>query len=367
MLLTFSLIAWLVALIQVVYLGRYLYAFSQNQPASVSETPPVSVVVCAHDEEANLRELVPLLLSQDYPDFEVIVVEDRCNDGTYDYLLEATRQYPQLKMVRVKFLPEHVTGKKYAVTLGVKAAAYDWILLTDADCRPSGREWIKSMASGMTPGKQIVLGYSPYQSKPGYLNAFIRFESLVTAVQFIGRALLGSPYMGTGRNLAYRKSLFLDNKGFHGHLAVTGGDDDLFVNRHATGANTTVCLGAASLMRSIPERTWKSFVHQKRRHLSVGKYYRGRDRWHLGLFALTWILSWALLPAVCMPEAIGYGAWAGLAVRVVLLIVVLHRASRKMGEPFEAWKTPVLDFNYAIYYLGTGLSALVSKRIRWKN
>jgi cellulose synthase/poly-beta-1,6-N-acetylglucosamine synthase-like glycosyltransferase len=360
-------LAWLVALVQVIYLARYLYAFREQPSDAVMACPPVSVVVCAHDEEANLRELVPLLLAQDYPDFEVIVVEDRCNDGTYDYLLEATRQHPKLKMVRVKFLPEHVTGKKYAVTLGVKAAVHDWVLLTDADCRPSGNQWIRSMAARMTPEKQIVIGYSPYKHETGYLNAFIRFESLITATQFIGRALLGSPYMGTGRNLAYRKSLFLDNKGFHGHLSVTGGDDDLFVNRHATAANTAVCLGEVSLMRSIPERSWGSFLHQKRRHLSVGKFYRRRDRWSLGLFGVTWILSWAMLPAVLLPQAIGYGAWAGLVVRITLLTVLVHRASRRMGEPFEAWKTPLLDFNYAIYYLGTGLSALASKRIRWKN
>ncbi|MBL7849958.1 MAG: glycosyltransferase [Cyclobacteriaceae bacterium] len=325
------------------------------------------MVVCAHDEEANLRELVPLLLAQDYPDFEVIVVEDRCNDGTYDYLLEATRQHARLKMVRVKYLPDHLTGKKYAVTLGLKAALHDWVLLTDADCRPSGNQWIRSMASRMMPDKQIVIGYSPYYREPGYLNAFIRFESLVTAIQFVGRALLGSPYMGTGRNLAYRKALFLDNKGFNGHLAVTGGDDDLFVNRHATAANTAVSLGDASLMRSLPKRTWASFFHQKRRHLSVGKYYRWRDRWRLGLFASTWILSWALLPVTLLPPALPYFAWIGFVLRVLLLSILIHRASRKMGEPFEAWKTPLLDFNYAIYYLGTGLSALASKRIRWKN
>lgn len=359
--------AGLISLIQIIYLGRFLYAFRDMAPVDRPNTPPVSVVVCAHDEEANLRELVPLLLAQDYPDFEVIIVEDRCNDATYDYLLEATSVNPRLKMVRVKHLPEHVTGKKYALTLGVKAAAHEWVLLTDADCRPAGNQWIRSMAAGMTPDKQIVLGYSPYQRSSGYLNAFIRFESLITATQFVGRALLGTPYMGTGRNLAYRKALFLDNKGFHGHLNITGGDDDLFVNRHATGANTAVCLGEPSIMRSVPEQTWKAFFYQKKRHLSVGKLYRWRDRWMLGLFSVTWILSWAMLPFVLMPQYVAYGAWVGMVIRILLLTWLVHRASRRLGEPFEAWKTPLLDFNYAIYYLGTGLSALVSKRIRWKN
>lgn len=360
--------AWLVLLLQLIALGRYYLAFRQREETPAPVTPPVSVVVCAHDEEANIRELVPLLLRQDYPEFEVIVVDDRSNDGTYDYLLEATRQLPRLRMVRVKFLPEHITGKKYAVTLGVKAATYDWVLLTDADCRPATDQWIRSLASHMTDNRQIVLGYSPYQRGHGYLNTFIRFEALVTAIQYIGRALLGTPYMGTGRNLAYRKALFLDNKGFHEHLGVTGGDDDLFVNRHASRANTSVSIGISSVMRSFPKGSWRTFLHQKRRHLSVGKRYRLIDRFRLGMFSAGWILSWLLVaPLMLYPAAIPFFVWVGFILREGLLIAVVHRASRRMGEPFEAWKTPLLDFNYAIYYLGTGLAALLSKRIRWTN
>ncbi len=359
---------WMILAVQLVALIRYLNAFLRREPQTGAVTPPVSVVVCAHDEEANLRTLVPLLLHQDYPDFEVIVVEDRSNDGTYDYLLEATRSNQRLKMVRVRFLPDHITGKKYAVTLGVKAAVHDWVLLTDADCRPNGNQWIRTMAMKMREDRQIVLGFSPYRRGPGYLNKFIRFESLITAVQYVGRAMMGKPYMGTGRNLAYRKSLFLESKGFHGHLSVTGGDDDLFVNRHATAANTAVSIGPEGLMISIPKQSWGTFLKQKLRHLSVGRRYRLRDRWQLGWFSITWILTWLFVaPLMFRPETITAYLWVGFILREILLMTVVHHASRRMGEPFESWTTPLLDFNYAIYYLGSGLSALVSKRIRWKN
>ena len=358
---------WLILIIQLWFLVRYLGALWQNKGTVPSQTPPVSIIVCAHDEEMNLRELVPQLLQQDHPEFEVIVVEDRCNDNTYDYLLEATQKHSRLKMVRVQFLPEHITGKKYALTLGVKAAAHDWVLLTDADCRPEDRRWLRTMAARMTDDKQIVLGYSPYRKSPGYLNAFIRFESLLTGIQFIGSAILGKPYMGTGRNLAYRKSLFLGNKGFHGHLSVTGGDDDLFVNRHTSRSNTAVSVGKESLVYSIPKRTWSSFLYQKLRHLSVGRRYRFRDRLRLGSFMITWVLSWVfVVPVMVQPVAFWSFVWAGFVVRELLLILLVHRASRTLGDSFESWKTPVLDFNFAIYYLGTGLAALVSKRIRWK-
>ncbi len=330
-----------------------------------SQTPAVSVIVCAHDEERNLKELIPLLLSQEYPGFEIIVVEDRCNDGTYDYLLDAVKHDSRLRMVRVTHLPPHINGKKFALTLGIKAATFEWVLLTDADCRP-GPKWIASMATLFQGKNDIVIGYSPYEKQPGYLNNFIRFESLMTAVQFIGWALLGRPYMGVGRNLAYRKELFLSNKGFNRHLGVMGGDDDLFVNEHANDSNVGVCVGPESLTPSIPKKTWPEFFRQKIRHLAVGKRYKFSDKIILGFFSATWVLSWiVVLPVLFTPAAVALYVWTVFVFREILLMIVVHRASRTLGDSLETWKTPLLDFNYAIYYLGTGLVALVSKRVRW--
>lgn len=352
--------------IQIIYLIIFLVAFSKK-PVPVGQLPPVSVIVCAHDEEQNLRKLVPLLLSQEYPHFELIIVEDRSNDGTYDFLLQATKLDARLKMVRVQFLPEHINGKKFAVTLGIKAAVNEWVLLTDADCIPASDQWIKSMTAHFSPAKQIVVGFSPYRKYPGYLNAFIRFESLITAMQFMGWALLGKPYMGVGRNLAYRKALFMDNKGFNRHLSVTGGDDDLFVNDHARGGNTAVSLGAETLVVSEPKKTWRQFLYQKLRHMAAGKWYKTGDKVKLGFFSMSWVLSWILvLPVMLMPGDLYLYLGIGFGLREILLIICVRKISRTLGDPFEAWKTPLLDFNYAIYYLGTGLVALMSKRVRWK-
>ncbi len=361
----FFIIAETVIAIQLLYLARFLFALWRNRDVSPPSTPPVSVIVCGHDEEKNIRELVPLLLTQEYPDFEVIVVEDRSNDETYDYLLEM-KDHPRLKIVRVKFLPEHITGKKYAITLGVKAAAHEWVLHTDADCRPEGPHWIRSMAAQMSAEKQFVIGYSPYFRESGLLNDVIRFETLVTGIQYMGFALLNSPYMGTGRNLAYRKDLFLDSKGFLNHQSVLGGDDDLFVNQHANRSNVAVALGVDSLMHSFPKRTWRAYLHQKVRHLAVGKRYRLWDRIRLGLFSATWMLTWLFALPVVIQSPAAAPWWVGFVAREALLMWLIYRGSRTLGDRFEWWKTPLLDFHYAIYYLGTGLAALFSKRIRWK-
>jgi glycosyltransferase involved in cell wall biosynthesis len=355
--------------VQVVYWVLWLFAFSRD-PKKVNTQPtvaPVSIIVCAHDEEENLKELLPLLLQQDHPQFEVIVVEDRSNDGTYDYLLDATQKDSRLRMVRVVETPSHIQGKKFAITLGVKAARFDWVLLTDADCRPATRAWARNLSSMMEADKHFVLGFSPYIRVKGLLNSFIRFETFVTAIQFMGMASLGKPYMGVGRNLAYRKSLFLDTKGFNNYLDVVGGDDDLFVNEHATRSNVSLALGESVLVHSKPEATWSRYFYQKLRHLSVGKHYKFSDRLILGIFTLSWILTWI----AALPLAI-FSPWAGwlmglFVLRWICQSVAFEAASRKLGEPFESWKVPILDFIYAFYYLVAGPVALLSKKVRWKN
>jgi glycosyltransferase involved in cell wall biosynthesis len=355
--------------IQVIYLIVFIAVLSRRRDDSkvTALQQPVSVIVCAHDEESNLRELVPMLLRQNYGEFEVIIVDDRSNDGTFDFLLEESRKNPKLRMVHVDRTPPHVNGKKFSLTLGIKAAQFDRILLTDADCRPMSDEWISAMNAEVTDKTLFVLGFSPYVKNPGFLNLFIRFESLVTALQYMAFALLKSPYMGVGRNLSYKKSFFLGEKGFNQFMNITGGDDDLFVNQHARGENTNVVFDSKALMFSIAETSWSDFFRQKRRHLSVGRFYKVRHRFWLGLFTTTWLTVWLL----GIPLAIFLSPWylfaGALLFRALLLLFAVQSTSNKLDQKFEWWAIPFLDFLYSIYYLTTGLFTLGAKKVRWKN
>jgi cellulose synthase/poly-beta-1,6-N-acetylglucosamine synthase-like glycosyltransferase len=374
------LIVFLIAVgIQLVYLFIFLITIGRKHAEGTPTDVPVSVVVCAHDEAENLRELVPQLLSQDYPEFEVIVVNDRSNDSTFDFLLEETGNDPRLRMVNVKTTPERVNGKKYGITLGIKAAAHEWILLTDADCRPKGPHWIRSMSRHFSDKAQFVLGLSPYMRKPGFLNLFIRFETLLTAIQYFAFGWMKNPYMGVGRNLAYRKSMFLEQKGFNNFLHVTGGDDDLFVNMHARGNNTHLELSPESQVYSLPKATWRSFYEQKIRHLSVGKRYRFSHRLLLGLFGASWIIAWlswiillvwvltGLLLSTVFPVNATYLIIAPFLIRWIVLLLLFRAMAKKASVGIALWTLPILDFVFAIYYLSTGLVALTTKKIRWRN
>lgn len=354
-------------LVQLIFLICFLIGLSRKRLTTSSTQEPVSVIVCAHDEEEHLRELIPLLQSQNYPEFEIIVINDRSNDGTYDLLLDEMRKDPRVRMVNVDRVPPHVNGKKYGLTLGIKAAKYDQLLLTDADCRPDGENWIASMSAAFSEKTQFVLGMSPYQKTGGFLNLFIRFETLLTAIQYSSFALLKNPYMGVGRNLAYRKSTFLSGKGFHELMNVTGGDDDLYVNQHATGTNTEVVLLKEGSTSSFAEKSWGAFFKQKRRHLSVGKLYKFKHRFLLGLLVGSWILSWLLLVPATLWAFTPYLPAGLMAFRIIMLIAVFNKALKRMGHKFELWTIPFLDFLFSIYYLTAGLTALGSKKVRWKN
>lgn len=327
----------------------------------------VTVLVCAHDEEDNLKELLPLLYEQDHPDFEIVVVDDRSNDGTYDFLLAEKERSTIMNPVFVDRTPDYANGKKWGLTLGIKAAKHEWVLLTDADCRPASKHWIQEMAHHFTEENQFVLGYSPYKKAKGLLNSFIRFETIYTALQYLGFAQLGMPYMGVGRNLAYRKSFFLEKKGFHDFFGVTGGDDDIWVNRHARKGNTSVCYGPDSLAWSIPENKWSAYYRQKKRHLSVGKLYRARDRFLLGVMAISHTLLWVSgIALVFFPQmAISLGSmWLG---RFIIQYMVFGLACRRLGHRFDLWLLPFLDFIYLIYYFRVGIPAQFSKRVQWRN
>lgn len=354
------------AFIQIIYLLTLWLAIGKYEAPPAEKEVPVSVIVCGHDEQQNLQELLPLLLNQEYHDFEVVIVEDRSNDESFDFLYEACKRHHKLRMVRVTNKPEHVHGKKFALTLGIKAAKHEWVLLTDADCRPNSTHWIREMSTRFSNENAIVLGYSPYQKKKGFLNLFIRYETLLTAIQYFGFSILGRPYMGVGRNLAYRKSLFLNNKGFNKHLSVTGGDDDLFVNQWGHKQNTAIAIGSESIVYSTPKTSWMEFYYQKLRHLSVGKRYKIGDKILSGVFMLSLLGCWLFIVPALLYSTILYVPIVVFTIRIIILTLLAHRASRKLGEAFEGWKAPFLDFIFVIYYLVVGLAALRTNQVRWK-
>ena len=190
------------------YLFFYLAVYLKKNGESGRTAQPVSIIICARNEAENLQNFLPSILEQDYPDFEVIVVNDCSDDNSYIILGEFLAKYPHLRISTVHKDPKFTHNKKFAQFIGIKAAKNEILLFTDADCRPESDKWLETMISHFDEKISFVLGYGGFNNEKGLLNKYIRYDSFTIALQYLGMAIRMIPYMGVGRNLAYRRSVF---------------------------------------------------------------------------------------------------------------------------------------------------------------
>lgn len=357
-----------VTLIQLFY---YLWffrrlAYYKPQPKTQSLQHPVSVIICARDESANLSRNLPQVLEQQYPTtHEVIVVDDNSADES-NYLLNTIQKvHRKLQVIELRQEAKLIQGKKFPLSIGIKEAKHEVLLLTDADCAPATEKWMFKMQDAFTPGVEVVLGYGAYKKLPGLLNKLIRFETFHTALQYFSYALAGKPYMGVGRNLAYRKGLFFRSKGFASINHIPSGDDDLFVNRVATRENTRVVIDPDAFTVSDPKQTWSDWVRQKTRHYTTGKFYRNSHKFLLGLYTFSFCLFY---PLFIVSLLFFDWRWALIPylVRVLVQAVIWDKAMKQLKEEdLYPWFW-LLDIWMFFYYLLFASTLWKKPAKRWK-
>ncbi|PRD47239.1 glycosyltransferase [Sphingobacterium haloxyli] len=357
----------LVQLYYICFVYGKLAFYSTKSFREVSLQPPVSVIICAHNEEENLKSFLPPILEQDYPLFEVVLVDDCSDDETKWILKEFSSKYPErLKIVEIK---EHIRlkhTKKFALTMGIKAAKHEHLVFTDADCEPASSFWLAEMASAFSSEKEIVLGYSPYFKQNGFLNKLIRFETTHTAMSYLSYALKGNAYMGVGRNLAYTKSLFYKGKGFNKHMHIKSGDDDLFVNHNATNSNVNIVIHADAHVLSVPKTTWKSYYKQKARHAGASTLYRSKHKRMLATQLLSAVLFYLML-TVCfvLYPNLWYIPLGIYGVRLFSQLVIFNRIYTKLVVRDLLIWLPLLDVLYYFYICINGLFNRGKKQTSW--
>lgn len=360
----------LLLLIQLYYHLRFFSALSFSKISSdgTKQKVPVSVIIAARNESENLRKNLEYFLNQDYHDYEVIVVNDCSYDRSQEILEEFQKHYQHLKVVELIEDDRYRHGKKFAITLGIKAAKHEHLLFSDADCRPSSNKWIELMQSYYAKSKdvQIVLGFSPFTKRAGLLNYFSRFETFFTAYQYISFSLKNKSYMGVGRNLSYTKSLFFQNKGFAAHMHVLSGDDDLFVNQASNSVNTLVCIEPDSFVYSEAKTTWKDYFKQKMRHFSVGKMYKSSDKWNLSLISSSVTLFYIGIIVAYSLKIDPIIISAFLVFRLFLIAIFYYSAMKKLQMKDLWWFFPILDILYFLTMPLWSLIAIFSKQKRWK-
>jgi poly-beta-1,6-N-acetyl-D-glucosamine synthase len=299
---------------------------------NVSKPIPISVVICARNEEVNLERFLTSVLEQDYPDFEVIVVNDCSIDNTDMVLKRYQQQYKHLRFTTIKPDEKFSHGKKLALTVGIKAAKNEWLVLTDADCQTKSNRWLANFASNFNDSNEVVLGYGGYIAEKGILNKLIRFDAFFIALNYLGFALIGRPYMGVGRNLAYRKELFFRNKGFASHSLLHSGDDDLFVHEVANKLNTSIEISVDAKTLSNPRKTFSAWVAQKKRHLTTGPRYRNGIKLLLFLEPFSRVLFWSSGIWLICTLSTPYIIVGVLIFRLLVTSIILNAAMRRLDE-----------------------------------
>ncbi|MBC7867801.1 MAG: glycosyltransferase [Gloeobacteraceae cyanobacterium ES-bin-316] len=341
-------------------------AFYQPTTKTSSQTHAVSAIICARDEAENLARNLPGVLVQNYKTtHEVIVVNDNSYDESKYILEELKKEFRQMQVVELTQEAKMIPGKKFPLSIGIKTAKHEVLLLTDADCVPASENWMESMQSTYDNNTEIVLGYGPYHKKKGLLNKLIRWETFHTALQYMSYALAGIPYMGVGRNLSYKKLVFFRHKGFSAHNHLPGGDDDLFINAAATKTNTKINIDPESFTLSTPAGNWGQWLKQKRRHYTTSKFYRPLHKFLLGLYAFCNFAFYPLLIAC----AITYSWKLGLAIFSMKLLtqaVVYARAMNKLGEKDLIPYLLFFDLWMFFYYLLFAPALMRKPRQHWK-
>ncbi|MFT3980336.1 MAG: glycosyltransferase [Ferruginibacter sp.] len=341
-------------------------AFYKSSPPDNSQTHAVSVIVCARDEAANLAKNLPGVLVQDYPTtHEVVVVNDNSYDESKYLLEELKKEFKQMNVVELTQEAKMIPGKKFPLSIGIKSARHEVLLLTDADCVPASEKWIDSMQAAYRDDTEIVLGYGAFHRKKGFLNKLIRWETFHTALQYMSYALAGIPYMGVGRNLSYKKAVFFRHKGFSAHNHVPGGDDDLFINAAGNKKNTRINTDKDSFTLSEPAVNWQQWRRQKQRHYTTSKHYKGLHKFLLALYAIAHFLFYPLL----IVTAVFYSwklALILLAGRWLVQGIIFYKTMRKLNEQDLFPLFIFFDLWMSVYYFIFAPALFRKPKPTWK-
>lgn len=273
---------FIVQLVYYLYLYRKPYRYlsknnnDESKQLNKAQHPGISIVITAKNEAKNLSENLPFILEQDYPKFQVIVVNNGSTDNSEDVLNNLQSKY--IDKLYVTYLPvesEVVNSKKLALTIGIKAAKHDILLFTEADTKPLSNKWVNEYAKEFAKGMDVVLGGCQLKVCSGFYRKFILFDNLLFGLEYLSMALIKKPYSGVERNMAYRKDLFFKNKGFSSILNIEHGEDHLFINKIANSENTSVLISPESMVKSNIANslsTWRSF---KGKYLITKKHLNG--------------------------------------------------------------------------------------------
>ncbi|MFO7746079.1 MAG: glycosyltransferase [Psychroflexus sp.] len=358
------LISILYILVQHYNIAFKLLKQKKSFSSSLQNTDPVSIIICAKNEASNLSQNLIPVLEQDYPQFEVIVVDDKSTDSTSDIVQKFQKEFSNLKLL--KSIAEYSNSKRSALKQGIEASQHSTLLLTDADCRPISKNWISTMKAELSGSKSCVLGYSPHIRQSSFLNLIIQFETLQTAGLYLAQAIDNKAYMSVGRNVMYTKELFLKSEKFDNEKDLTSGDDDLLIQNIEDKSNISVCLIPESFVLSKPKVSWSAWWKQKLRHYSTAAHYDTKSQLFLGTYHFSHLIFWIGFLILAFSK---YSKTVLMIFVVSILIkslfmIAYMRVLKVSKEVLFLW--PILEVSLLLLQLGLGIQGKLQKQKTWQ-
>lgn len=354
-----------IALVQLIYFWLLFVRLAfYKKTFEETEEKPVSVVIIANNQYRDVNENLAAFLEQAHRKYEVVLVVDNSEDGTMELAEEFTAKYPHLRIVELTQSLNWFSGRKFPLSLGIKSAYSDLILLTDITCRPANDHWITQMTSAMQPGREIVLGYSSWRTT-SKINKWLRFTAFYDALLYLSAALSGIAFKGIGRNLSYTRELFYRNKGFSAHYTIIAGDDELFVNKTATRKNVSAQLSAASRIDQVRPVTFRQWLQSERARLRIRHYFKPGHRLLIETYNVSLFLFYAILTALVILKAPWISVAAIFALRLISQLILFGLIQKRLHEKNLLLLTPFFEILLLLIDFFIRLRLLFSPKRKW--
>jgi glycosyltransferase involved in cell wall biosynthesis len=355
-----------ITLVQLIYFwllfGRLAF---YKKTFEETDEKPVSVVIIANNQYRDVNENLAAFLEQAHRRYEVVLVVDNSEDGTMELMDEFTKKYPHLRIVELTQSLNWFSGRKFPLSLGIKSAYSDLILLTDITCRPANEKWITEMTAAMQPGREIVLGYSSWRTK-SKINKWLRFTAFYDALLYLSMALSGIPFKGIGRNLSYTRELFYRNKGFSAHYTILAGDDELFVNNTATSKNVSVQISPGSRINQVRPYSFRRWLASERDRLSIRRYFKAGHRLLIEIYNVSLFLFYGLLTALLILKAPWVSVAAVFALRFISQLILFGLVQKRLHEKNLLLLTPFFEIFLMFIDFFIRLRLLFSRKRKWQ-
>lgn len=326
----------------------FLRKTSNNGKSTISadNNEPISVVILAHNNAEALDLHLPAILTQDYEfGFEVIVVSEQGDLATE----AVVSHYSNSPRLRSTFVPAHslfMSKQKLSVSLGVKAAKNEWVILLDAECTPQTDTWLKAIARNFGENTDMVIGYSNYASTA---KPFYRFVRLHTMCYLMNQARRGTAYRTNGTNIAFRKSMFVNGDGYRGNLQYRNGEYDFVVNKYAKQGNTLVETSYEGSVREDAP-TKKGWIDKNMYYMHIRHYMRTPFPYRLLTFADSFAMHFNYILAIgaCAFSAVTH-RWILLAVSILSIVLSITARTLIANKKFKSFNEPMQKIRIVPY------------------